>query len=276
MSRDVRRLDGAVAIVTGASRGIGKGCALELAAAGATVYLTGRTRHDDDGAPLPGSLQATVAEIEQLGGRGVAVRCDHADDSDVDALFAHIAADDGRLDVLVNNAFGVPDRMDPRIPFWETPVGDWDAMIDVGTRSAYVCTHRAAPLMVGAGSGLVVNISSAGAVRYFHHLAYGIGKAALDRLTKDAARPLAPHGVAIVSLWPYMARTERVLSIPGIDPAATESPRFVGRGIVALATDPDAQRWSGRSVTTRGLADAYGFTDIDGSLPPHQPWQPPS
>ncbi len=267
-------LGGAVAIVTGASRGIGKGCALELAAAGATVYVTGRTVRDD-GASLPGSLEATVEEIGQLGGDGVAVRCDHADDEDVDALFARVNRERGRLDVLVNNAFGVPARMDPRVPFWETPVSDWDTMIDVGTRSAYVGTHHAARIMVPAGRGLIVNDSSAGAVRFFHHLVYGIGKVALDRLTKDAARPLSAHGVAIVSVWPYVARTERVLGLAGGDLGTTESPRFTGRGIVAMASDPDVQRWSGRAVTTRGLADAYGFVDVDGELPPDQPWQPP-
>ncbi|MGH9024571.1 MAG: SDR family NAD(P)-dependent oxidoreductase [Acidimicrobiia bacterium] len=270
----MKSLAGAVAVVTGASRGIGKGCAVELAAAGATVYVTGRTLREDP-APLPGSIQATVDEIGAVDGDGVAVRCDHADDEDVEALFTRVVAERGRLDVLVNNAFAVPAHMDPRRPFWETPVTDWDVMIDVGTRSAYVAAHHAARIMVSSGRGLIVNVSSAGAVRFFHHIAYGIGKAALDRLTKDAARPLATHGVSIVSVWPYLVRTERVMGMRGIDLGMTESPRFTGRGVVALASDPDVQRWSGRAVTTRGLADAYGFVDVDGGLPPDQPWQPP-
>jgi dehydrogenase/reductase SDR family member 1 len=269
-----RPLAGTVAVVTGASRGIGKGCALELGAAGARVYVTGRTVSERD-APLPGSLEATVAEIEGLGGSAAAVACDHADDAQVTDLFDRVVADHGRLDVLVNNAFGVPSRMDPRVPFWETPITDWDAMIDVGTRSAYVCTHHAARIMVPLRRGLVVNVSSAGAVRFFHHLVYGIGKAALDRLTNDAARPLAAHDVSIVSVWPFVARTERVMEMAGLDLGATESTRFVGRGIVALASDPDVARWNGRAVTTRALADAYAFTDIYGALPPQQPWQPP-
>lgn len=267
------RLRGTVAIVTGASRGIGKGCALELAAEGATVYITGRALTDE--AALPGSLETTLTEMEALGGGGVAVPCDHADDAQVDALYARVVAEQGRLDMLVNNAFAVPPRMDPKVPFWETPVTDWDTMIDVGTRSAYVATHHAARLMVAAGRGLIVNISSAGAVRFLHHLVYGIGKVALDRLTKDAARPLSAHGVTIVSLWPFLVRTERVERMPGVDHELTESPRFAGRGIVALATDDDAPRWSGRAITTRALADAFGFTDVDGRLPPDQPWQPP-
>jgi NAD(P)-dependent dehydrogenase (short-subunit alcohol dehydrogenase family) len=129
--------------------------------------------------------------------------------------------------------------------------------------------------MVHAERGLIVNVSSAGAVRFFHNLVYGIGKAALDRLTKDAARPLAAHGVAMVSVWPYLVRTERVMRMSGVDDAITESPEFTGRGIVALATDGDVVRWTGRAVTTHGLAEAYGFTDVDGRLPPDQPWQPP-
>ena len=268
-------LAGSVAIVTGASRGIGKGCAIELAVAGATVYVTARTLHAAE-SERTGSLEATVAEIADLGGRAVAVRCDHADDGAVDALFARVRDEQGRLDVLVNNAFRPAPHMDPRVPFWETPIADWDALIDVGTRSAYAGTHHAARVMVPAGHGLVVNVSSAGAVRYFHHLVYGIGKEALDRLTRDAARPLAPHGVAIVSIWPYLVRTETVLAMPGIDDAITESTRFSGRAIVALATDPDVLASTGRAFTTRALADRYGFVDVDGRLPPHQPWAPPA
>ncbi|MSO78462.1 MAG: SDR family NAD(P)-dependent oxidoreductase, partial [Acidimicrobiia bacterium] len=258
-------LAGKVALVTGASRGIGKGCALALGAAGATVYVTGRAQGSDRAA-LGGSLGETVQAVASRGGHGIAVPCDHANDEEVEALFARIERDQGRLDVLVNNAFAVPKRMDPRTPFWQTPISDWDVMIDVGTRSAYVATHHAAQSMVRDGSGVIVNVSSAGAVRYFHHIAYGIGKAALDRMTKDAARPLAEHRVAIVAVWPYLVRTERVMQMPGVDETITESPEFTGRGIVALASDPDVMRWSGRAVTTHGLAEAYNFTDVDGRL----------
>ena len=268
-------LAGTVALVTGATRGIGKGCALELAAVGATVYVTGRTVSENAGG-LGGSLDTTVAEIAQDGGRAVAVRCDHARDRDVDALFERIADDEGHLEVVVNNAFRVPEHMDPRVPFWETPTSDWDTMIDVGTRSAYVAAHHAARIMVPSARGLIVNVSSAGAIRYFHHLAYGIGKAALDRFTKDAARPLAAHGVAVVSLWPYIVSTERVQQMAGVDLPSTESPRFVGRSVVALATDPDVMRWTGSALTTHEVAQAYGFTDVDGRLPPDQPWRPPT
>lgn len=265
-------LAGAVAVVTGATRGIGKGIALELGAAGATVYVSGRSTEVSE---LGGTLAATVAEIDALGGRGVACRCDHADDADVAALFDLVDRDEGRIDVLVNNAFAVPEHLDPRVPFWESPISDWDVMIDVGTRSAYVATHHAARRMVADRQGLIVNVSSAGAVRFFHHLAYGVGKAALDRLTRDAARPLTTHGVAIVSVWPFLVATERVVLMPGIDLAVTESPRFVGRGVVALAKDPDIMARTGGAFTTHELSVDYGFTDLDGSIPPDQPWRPP-
>jgi dehydrogenase/reductase SDR family protein 1 len=267
-------LVGRVAVVTGASRGIGKGCAFELAAAGATVYVTGRTAEDGTGS-RPGSLAATVAEIADAGGRAVAIRCDHSADADVERLFSQVLTEAGRIDVLVNNAFAAPERIDPRVPFWETPIADWDAMINVGTRSAYVSSHHAARAMVAEHRGLIVNVSSAGAVRFFHHLGYGVGKAALDRFTRDAAKPLAEHEVAIVSLWPFLVRTETVVQLPWVDLKETESSRFCGRGVAALAADPAVLRWTGRALTTRTVADEYRFRDVDGVLPPEQPWRPP-
>ena len=269
----MKSLEGKVAIVTGATRGIGKGCALELAAAGATVYITGRTASAASDQPA-GSLDATVAEIEDIGGRGIAVACNHADDAQVAELFTKVSHEAGRLDVLVNNAFCVPEKINPKTPFWETPISDWDVMIDVGTRSSYVGTHFAARIMVPQESGLIINISSAGAIRFFHHLVYGVGKAALDRITVEAARPLSRHGVTIISLWPNLVRTERVLSIPGLELKGAESQRFTGRAVVALAGDPGVMQYSGKAVTSRGVADIYGFKDVDGSLPDDSPWQP--
>ncbi len=263
-----------VAIVTGGSRGVGKGCALELGAAGATVYVTGRSVGEADH-PLPGTVGATAHEIDELGGTGIAVPCDHRDDDAVRALFERVTSEHGRLDVLVNNAFVVPDELTSGLPFWEVPISNWDDMVDVGTRSAYVASVFAAPTMVGAGTGLIVNISSSGAEEYAWHVAYGVGKCALDRLTADTAHELAPRGVSVVSLWPGFVRTERIdvamgsAALPAsLDVSSAESPRFTGRGVVALATDPDMQRWSGRAVAVRDLADEYGFTDVDGRLPP--------
>jgi dehydrogenase/reductase SDR family member 1 len=267
-------LAGQVAIVTGGSRGIGKGCALELGAAGATVYVTGRSVGEADH-PLPGTVGATAREIDELGGTGIAVQCDHRDDDAVRALFERVTSDHGRLDVLVNNAFIVPDELTSGLPFWEVPISNWDDMVDVGTRSAYVASVFAAPTMVGAGTGLIVNVSSSGAEEYAWHVAYGVGKCALDRLTVDTAHELASHGVSVVSLWPGFVRTERIdvalgsAALPAsLDVSSAESPRFTGRGVVALANDPEVPRWSGRAVAVRDLADEYGFTDVDGRLPP--------
>jgi dehydrogenase/reductase SDR family protein 1 len=263
-------LDGRVAVVTGASRGIGKGCALELGAAGATVYVTGRTL-EEGAAPLPGTIGATAEEIDALGGRGIAVRCDHRKDDEVEALFRRVEEEHGRLDVLVNNAFLIPKELTSGLPFWETPISNWDDMIDVGTRSAYVASRFAARIMVPAKSGLIANVSSSGAAEYAWHVAYGVGKAALDRVTADTAHELRDHGVTVVSLWPGLVMTERIQRVSqvmsALDTSGAESQRFTGRAIAALAADPKVQAKTGRALTSRHLADEYGFTDVDGSLP---------
>jgi NAD(P)-dependent dehydrogenase (short-subunit alcohol dehydrogenase family) len=266
-------LDGRVAVVTGASRGIGKGCALELGAAGATVYVTARSVREDDH-PLPGTIGATADEVTAAGGTGVAVALDHRDDDAVEALFQRVLDEHGRLDVLVNNAFIVTNELTSGKPFWEVPVSNWDDMIDIGTRSAYVASVFAARAMVDAGAGLIVNVSSSGAEEYAWQVAYGVGKCALDRITADTAHELTPHGVSVVSVWPGFVRTERIdlgvaagLLPESLDLSTSESPRFVGRAVVALATDPDVARWTGRAVPARDLADEYGFTDVDGRLP---------
>jgi NAD(P)-dependent dehydrogenase (short-subunit alcohol dehydrogenase family) len=265
-------LAGCVAVVTGASRGIGKGCALELGAAGATVYVTGRTveagKH-----PLPGTVGATADEVGKLGGKGIAVACDHRDDAAVARLFERVADEQGgRLDVLVNSAFQIPKELTSGKPFWECPVSNWDDMVGVGTRAAYVAGAHAAKLMVPRKRGLIASVSSSGATEYAWHVAYGVGKCALDRFTADAAHELRAHGVAVVSLWPGLVLTERLegakqAGIPGLDFSRSESPRFTGRAVAALAGDADALRWSGRALPVRDLALAYGFTDVDGRLP---------
>jgi dehydrogenase/reductase SDR family protein 1 len=274
------RLDGKVAVVTGASRGIGKGIALELGAAGATVFVTGRTVTADD-QPLPGTVGETAAEIDSLGGRGVALACDHHVDAQVEAVFEQVRRDSGRLDVLVNNVFSSP-AMVPWLgrPFWELPIEAWDETIDIGVRSHYVASRYAVPLLFAAGGGVIVNVSSSGAIQYAHNVPYGVGKAAVDKMTADMAHELAGHAVAVVSVWPGLVRTElvsmgaretedgrQVLGLPGegeFDLADAESPRFTGRAVVALATDRDVMDRSGRAFPVAGLADDYGFTDVDG------------
>jgi NAD(P)-dependent dehydrogenase (short-subunit alcohol dehydrogenase family) len=275
-------LAGRVALVTGASRGIGKGIALELGAAGATVYVTGRTLEAGKH-PLPGTVGATADEVSRLGGRGIAVACDHRDDAAVARLFERVADEQGgRLDVLVNNAFLIPKELTSGKPFWECPLSNWDDMVGVGTRSAYVASWHAARLMVPRRRGLVANVSSSGAQEYAWHVAYGVGKCALDRFTADAAHELRKHGVAVVSLWPGLVLTERLegaarAGIPGLDFSRAESPRFTGRAVAALAADPEALRWTGRALAVRELAEGYGFTDVDGRLPAgplhDRPWR---
>jgi len=267
-------LDGRVAVVAGASRGIGRGCALELAAAGASVYALGRTLHEGDGS-LPGSLTTTAREARELGGTVLPVVCDLRSDAEVAAAFERVGDERGRLDVLVNSAFDLPDGCGNGVPFWETPLSYWDDMLGIGARSAYAATWHAARLMLARGRGLVVNISSQGAREYFVHATYGISKSALDRITRDAGRDLAPRGIAVVSLWPCFVRTERILAFDpaewGVDLEGAESPRFAGRAVVALASDPDVVKRAGRIFTTRQIAEAYGFRDVDGSLPKGAP-----
>jgi dehydrogenase/reductase SDR family protein 1 len=195
-----RTLQGKVAVVTGGSRGIGKGIALELGQAGAIVYVTGRTLHE--GSTLsPGTILETAAEVTRMGGQGIAIRCDHSHDAEVEALFRRVQEEQGRLDILVNNVFATPPgKMPAGVPFWELPIALWDEFHTVGLRSHYVASVFAAPLMLAQRRGLIVNISSAGAGP--HHpfgVAYGVGKAGVDKLTADMAHELRPHGIAVIS-----------------------------------------------------------------------------
>jgi dehydrogenase/reductase SDR family protein 1 len=269
-SKDERALSGRVAVVTGASRGIGKGVALALGQAGATVYLTGRSVDRPSGG-LPGTLRETAEEVDARGGRGVPVACDHRDDDSVARVFEQVEREAGRLDVLVNNVFAVPDGPLFNTPFWEQPLALWDTMHSIGLRSHYVASVYAAPRMVSQGSGLIANISSFGGGMYALNVAYGVGKAAVDRLSKDMAHDLRPHGVASVSLWPGIVRTERIMqagdSLP-FDQTVTESPEFTGRAVVALASDPQCMDKTGKRLVVAELAEEYGFDDVDGSRPP--------
>lgn len=259
-------------LVTGASRGIGKGVALALGTAGAKVAITGRRPASSETA-LPGTLEQTAAEIDARGGRGIPMYCDHSDDEQVRAVVKTLLAEHGPIDVLVNNVFALPQPESQLFgtPFWEQPLEFWDVMHRVGLRSHYVASALVAASMVPRKSGLIVNVSSFGAGAYAVNVAYGVGKAGVDRLAADMAHELRPHGITAVSLWPGIVRTERVLSYGDDSPfdmRNTESPEFTGRAVVALATDEKVLERSGRRWVVAELAEEYGFDDIDGRRPP--------
>lgn len=263
------RLRDSVVVVTGASRGVGRGVAVALGREGATVYITARSLKPSDGASVGGSLEETAAAIDDAGGKAIAVPCDHTDDENVRALFDRLGADHGRCDVLVNNVFATPGDTQKMFdtPFWEQPIGFWDTMHSVGLRSHYVASAFAAPWLIKA-KGLVAHISSFGGASYQVNVAYGVGKAGVDRLARDMARDFKPHGVTAVSLYPGVVRTERVLA--GEYPFSTEvseSPEFTGRAIAELALDKSRATKSGRVHVVAELAREYGFKDVDGSQP---------
>lgn len=269
-------LSGKVAVVTGASRGIGKGIALALASEGATVYVTGRTVAAGAHA-LPGTVAETAAEVDRRGGKGIAVQVDHAQDEQVAALFAQVRAEQGRLDLLVNNAFALPDTLIEPAPFWEKPLSYWD-MVDVGVRSNYVAASHAARMMVAQRGGLIVATSGYTGISYTYGVVFGLCKAAVDRMARDMAIELKPHNVCSLSLWMGLTFTERaeralaenpaITSSTVTDPTVGSSTEFPGRVIAALATDPNIMARSGGTFITAELAQQYGVTDIDGSMPP--------
>jgi NAD(P)-dependent dehydrogenase (short-subunit alcohol dehydrogenase family) len=263
-----------IALVTGASRGIGKGIALALAERGATVYITGRTVREG-GHALPGSIHETAAACAQRGGKGIAVAVDHRDDDAVAALFERIARDEGRLDILVNNAFSLPEDLTDPKPFWEKPLSNWE-MVDVGVRSNFVAAWHAAKIMVPQRSGLIVAISGYTGVTYTYSTVFGMCKSAVDRMARDMAIELKPHGVVSLSLWQGLTMTERAERNLALQPAMKSqlvtnpnigcSPEFPGRVIAALSEDPELMRRSGGTFISAELAQEYGVKDIDGRV----------
>jgi dehydrogenase/reductase SDR family protein 1 len=259
-----------VAIVTGASRGIGRGVAIGLAESGWTVYVTGRTVRDGD-SKRPGSIMKTADDVTAAGGRGLAVVCDHSIDAQTAAVFRRVMDEEGHLDLLVNNATLYTTDVGPRedAPFWELPIEVWDLMHTVGLRSHYIASIHAARIMVPQGRGLIVNISSRGAVMYTGNVSYNVVKAAVDMLTLSTAEELRAHHVAVVSLWPRLTRTAAVLAHPELfpDPSKGWSPEFNGRLVAALAEDPDVIEKSGRALDIAEVATEYGVVDSDGRTP---------
>ncbi|XP_028834085.1 dehydrogenase/reductase SDR family member 1 [Denticeps clupeoides] len=260
-------LSGWVCVVTGASRGIGKGVALQLSEAGATVYITGRQED---------TLRQSASEVEERGGRCLPVVCDSTKEEDIKRLFERVQKEqNGRLDVLVNNAYGGVNAIFENMgkKFWEADPSLWDAINNTGLRGHYFCSVYAARLMVSQGRGLIVVISSLGGVRYFFNVPYGVGKAACDRLAADTAIELRSRGVASVSLWPGAVQTElfhQHISSPDADPRIKdvfengESTEFSGKCIVKLAKDKDLMSMTGQVLMTSDLARRYGMNDVDG------------
>ena len=272
-------LAGKVAVVTGATRGIGKGTALTLAEAGMTVYVTGRTLKPG-GAALPGSLEETVAECAARGaasgGKAIPVALDLLDDDAIAALFDRVQAEQGRLDVLVNNAMVIPDSMTSGKPFWEKPLADEWQIWDSGARAAFIAAHHAAKIMVPQKSGLIVGMSGYVGRTYTYDVVFGTTKSACDRMIRDMGVELKPHGVCAVSLWQGFTYTERakenLKTVPGmanqLNSAVGSSPEFPGRVIAALAKDDARMARNGGSFIVAELAADYGVTDVDGRTIP--------
>ena len=281
-----------MAVVTGASRGAGRGIALELGAAGATVYVTGRSTRAQPAEGydqilalskldrLPGNIDDTADEVSRLGGQGIAVRCDHTAEDEVRALFERVGHEQqGRLDLLVNNAWGGHETFNGVFdaPFWEHPLAHWDSMMDRGVRNHLVASRCVAPLFVEQQRGLVVTTTYWDRGHYLQgNLFYDLAKSAMARLAFGIAQELKPHGVASVALSPGWMRTEFVLQGHQTDEthwherpalARTESPRYLGRAVAALAADPQVMSRTGEVLRVGDLARVYGFTDIDGRQP---------
>ena len=248
-----------VALVTGASRGVGRGVAMALADAGYTVFGTGRTI---DAAQLPDSVTR--------------LRCDHQRDEDTGAVFARVSEAGGTLDLLVNSAWGGYERMVEggaftwSLPFWQQPLHRWTSMMDAGVRAAFVCSAHAAGLMVPRGRGLIVNISFWPAQKYIGNVLYGVAKCATDKMTADMAHELRAHAVTVLSLYPGLVRTESVLAAAAegwLDLSNSEGPEFIGRVIAALAADPRLIDRTGQVVVAADAARTYGVTDAAGRQP---------
>jgi NAD(P)-dependent dehydrogenase (short-subunit alcohol dehydrogenase family) len=268
-----------VAVVTGASRGAGRGIAIALGSHGYTVYVTGRTQAAGESA-LGGTIHDTAAAVTAAGGtggaggKGIAVRVDHRDDAQVAALFERVRQDEGRLDILVNNAALIRDELQLPVPFWQKPLSASTDLLQVGLRSSLVASYYAAPLLVETGRGLVVFTSAPGAVRYQYGAAYGAHKASLDKFAADMGVDFRPFGVAVVSIWMGAVLTERLQRIIDSGPdlgyltGIAETPEFTGHVIAALAADPDVLAVSGRTLIGAEVAREYGISDAGGRRPP--------
>jgi NAD(P)-dependent dehydrogenase (short-subunit alcohol dehydrogenase family) len=280
-----RPLDGKVALVAGATRGAGRGIAVALGEAGATVYCTGRTsraaRSEYD---RPETIEETAALVDEVGGHGIAVRVDHLVPDEVRGLVARVDAEQGRLDVLVNDIWGGEKLFDWDAPVWEHDLANGLRLLHLAIDTHLITSHHALPLLIRSPGGLVVEMTDGtaeyNAVNYRLSAFYDLAKTAVIRLAFGQGRELAPHGATAVALTPGWLRSEMMLEHYGVTEETwrdalerqphfgiSETPRFVGRAIAALAADPEVARYNGQSLSSGGLAREYGFTDLDGSRP---------
>ena len=267
-----------VAIVTGASRGAGRGIAIALGEAGFTVYVTGRTQKAGE-ASLPGTIFETAEAVTKAGGTGIAVRCDHGNDTDIKNLFEQVEKEQGRLDILVNNVAHIDDSLIEPGGFWEKPLTQSN-ILTVGLRSQYVASWYAAPMMVRQKKGLIVFTSSFGSVCYMHGAAYGAQKAGVDKFAADMAVDFKEHNIATVSIWMGMLLTERSKRAIEQHPETygqlaqmAETPEFTGHLVTALYNDPELMTLTGQTLIGAELADRYGLTDAGGKKPlSHRPF----
>ena len=274
-------LAGKVVLVTGATRGVGKGIAVGLGEAGATVYITGRTLKQSDSAnELSGSLQETQIAVEEVGGKCIPVRVDHSDDEQVRLLFERIRDEQGQLDLLVNNVFSGVQAIRNAYgkPFWQSEPSLWDAVNNVGLRSHYVASVFAARLMSDRQQGIICTISSWGGLSYLFGAAYGAGKSACDRLAADMAVELKPDNIASIAIWPGIVGTEQIIDFAQQTDEANneaafsdgynwETPLLTGRAIAALASDPNVMQYTGKVQIVAELAEKYNLVDRDGERP---------
>ena len=278
-------LEGKVALVAGATRGAGRGIAVELGAAGATVYVTGRTtRGQPSEYARPETIEETAELVAAAGGTGIAVRVDHLVADDVRALVERIRAEQGRLDVLVNDIWGGEKLFEWNKPVWEHNLENGLRMLRLAIDTHLITAHHALPLLIEHPGGLLVEVTDGTAEYNAEHYRlspfYDLAKVAVLRMAWAHAKDLAPHGATSVALTPGWLRSEMMLEAFGVSEAnwrdatakiphfvISETPRFVGRAVAALAADPDRARWNGQSLSSGGLAQVYGFTDLDGSRP---------
>jgi NAD(P)-dependent dehydrogenase (short-subunit alcohol dehydrogenase family) len=264
-------LKGKVVVVTGASRGAGRGIALVLGSEAATVYVTGRSsRNSRTTEDLPGCVEDTAEAVTIRGGVGIPAVCDHTDDGAVEALFERVRQEKGCIDILVNNVWGGYEQHGVahfNLPFWELPTRHWDGMFTAGVRAHLIATRFALPLMLPRKSGLIVATTAWDREKYLGNLYYDAAKAAVNRMVFGLGCELRSRGIAALALAPGFMRTERVLQAHAQTPfdlSGTESPEYAGRAVAALATDPNVMRKTGTVVAVGDLAAEYGFTDVDG------------